>query len=98
MNASEDIRGNTIKILEYIISEYNDVFSEENIEEIRYLYNNDEYEMAFEVLMIESIKRKIGFDINTKEKILKIGLDLNLDKESVFDEFFWKKFIKLIEK
>lgn len=65
--------------------------------EIEHYLKHDEYEMAFEGLIIELIKNKIqpdSFDfINWKE----IAVFYNLDKCSVFLINFWNEFVEWVE-
>lgn len=51
----------------------------------------DEYEMAYEGLLIEMINSGYMPSRDEAEEYLKIGRALGLDKESVFDPQFWRK-------
>jgi hypothetical protein len=81
------------KRLEKYINSSKELLSIEEIREVEHYFNHSEYEMAFEGLLIELTK--LGMypkDFNFLEwKAL--GEHFNLDKESVFDESIWEKFL-----
>jgi hypothetical protein len=83
--------------LEKYISCSKELLTNEAIEAIMHYLSHDEYEMAFEGLLIELIN--IGqyptsfIFLDWKE----LGEHYELDKESVFDELIWEKFIQWCE-
>lgn len=85
--------GTTEKRLEQYIISSKELLSNEDIKEVEHYFNHSEYEMAFEGLFIELIKLgKYPKGFNFLEwKAL--GEQFNLDKEFVFDETIWKKFL-----
>ncbi|MET3195190.1 hypothetical protein [Bacillus sp. OAE603] len=81
------------RLNEYIISS-EEVLDTEAIKEVRHYYNQGEYEMAFEGLLIELIQiRKYpkGFIFHDWKGL---GEVYNLNNESVFDASIWSKFLK----
>jgi len=95
---ADNIRCKTLEIIDFIIKNYETYFSSETLDFVKHYCDVDEYEMAFEGLMIDSMERNINFNINLKEKLFEIGLHLNLDKESIFDSSFWEKFLMFVER
>ena len=69
---------------------------QKSIEAVNHYVNHAEYEMAFEGLFIEIMKMNEVPDIDFS-KSKEIGLLLKLDKESVFDVGFWKKFKNYVD-
>ncbi len=71
----------------------NELISTEGIKGVIHYYKHDEYEMAFEILvleLIESNKYPDNFNFNEWEQL---GKYFKLDVDSVFDDSFWDKFI-----
>ena len=77
--------------IEELLNDRKDDFDNETISFIRHYLKHDELEMAFEALFIEIIKLK-KYSFNNTKKAKDIALILKLDKESIFDSVFWKKF------
>ena len=70
------------------------VLQSDELEEVKHYYQHDEYEMALEGLLIELIsagKYPDNFEFSIwKDLVINYGLN----KESVFDEFIWNKFLE----
>ena len=64
---------------------------------IKHYIAYDEYEMAFEILFIEIMKMKKKPKLDCEMNI-RIGKQLGLDKESIYDDNFWCKFIEMNKK
>ncbi len=64
---------------------------QETRDSVSHFLAHDEYEMAYEGLLIEMIKSNYKPSREEADEYLKIGKALGLDKESVFDPDFWKK-------
>lgn len=82
------------KIKEFILETLNVVESnlvKESKEAIKNYLNHGEYEMAFEILFTEIINHNSTGKIDYN-KALKIGQELNLRNESIYDPGFWVKF------
>lgn len=81
------------KRLEQYLILSKELLSNEDIKEVEHYFNHSEYEMAFEGLLIELTKLGTypdGFNfLEWKE----LGEHFKLDKEFVFDETIWKKFL-----
>lgn len=70
------------------------VLSSDDLEGVLHYLEHGEYEMSFEGLVIEfysTDKYPTNFNF---EQWKKLAVSFGLDKESVFDENFWDKFIK----
>ncbi|MEH7484890.1 hypothetical protein V7157_28240 [Neobacillus drentensis] len=81
------------KRLEMYIISSKELLSIEGIKEVEHYFNHSEYEMAFEGLLIELTKLGMypkGFNFLEWKAL---GERFNLDKESVFDESIWGKFL-----
>lgn len=64
------------------------------LKEVRHYFDHGEYEMALEGLLIELIhakKHPKNFNYVEWEEMTK---NYNLDKESIFDDDIWDKFVK----
>jgi len=81
--------------IEELLNNSNNDFDKETIDFIRHYIEYDEFEMAFEALLIEMINSKKYWHIN-KKKAKEIALVLKLDKEPIYDFDFWKKFESFI--
>lgn len=82
--------------IEELLNEWKDYLDKETINFIRHYLKHDELEMAFEALFIEIIKLKKDSFLNSN-KAKDVALILKLDKESIFDMDFWKKFELFLE-
>jgi len=65
---------------------------ESSVEAVKHYLNHDEYEMAFEGLLIDLMERGCGLNDVEWCRYIDIGKKMGLDKESVFDSAFWGKF------
>jgi hypothetical protein len=65
--------------------------------EVCHFYEHGEYEMAFEGLLIELIQSRKHPKNFIKEEWKTLGLQFELDKQSVFDCSIWEKFVNWIE-
>lgn len=66
-------------------------FDTETKAELDRLLINREYEMAFEGFFVELMTQKRQININA-EKCRELGRMLGLDRHSVYDAEFWRKF------
>lgn len=75
-----------------LLGDYEGKLGRETVDSVRHFIDHDEYEMAYEGLFIDLMD--IRFDPNeiNVDIYRKIGEDLNLNEESVFDEGFLEKF------
>jgi len=78
------IREQAIQLIEDITTHYGDCFSPEALDFVQYYCAVDEYEMAFESLMLESIHTQIAYPSACKAKLHQVALRLRLHRESVF--------------
>jgi hypothetical protein len=83
--------------LEDILNTNRSMISVETFDTILDYLTDDEYEMAFESLFLAFINIDKLPDIIDKEKILNIGMCLNLDEQSIIDDKFWEKLLILFE-
>ncbi|RQR30250.1 hypothetical protein DIE23_20115 [Burkholderia sp. Bp9143] len=92
MNENEIDYGFVKDQLLLLLEAYGGKLGQETVDAVRHFIGHDEYEMAYEGLFIDLMD--IGFDPNeiNVDIYRKIGEDLNLNEESVFDEGFWEKF------
>ncbi|UKS29628.1 hypothetical protein LOZ80_12105 [Paenibacillus sp. HWE-109] len=82
-----------VLLKQFIISS-RELLSVEDIKEVEHYFNHSEYEMALEGLLIELTKLgKYPREFNFSEW-RELGEHYQLDKETVFDEFIWIKFLK----
>ncbi|WP_175699494.1 hypothetical protein [Burkholderia ambifaria] len=88
------VKGQLLLLLEA----YEGKLGQETVDAVRHFIDHDEYEMAYEGLFIDLMN--IGFDPNeiSVDIYRKIGEDLNLKEESVFEERFWEKFEGYLDK
>lgn len=92
MNKTIDVRAGTYDTINYILQKYGSLFSDDTVDAVKNYCSVDEYEMAFEGLMLDSIENGISYDEDTMCKIYYLAKALNLNKESIFDADFWQKF------
>ncbi len=82
----------TRKISEFItISEK--LIQKEGLEAVKHYFEHNEYEMAFEGLIIELLNINVypsNFDVN---EWIEIGLKCKLDTLANFDDKMWDKFL-----
>jgi hypothetical protein len=71
--------------------------NEETHQAVDHYLLHDEYEMAFEILFLELMKKELFKDIDIF-KSKKTAIFLKLNKESIFDFNFWKKFEAFCER
>ncbi|MFP3387635.1 hypothetical protein [Brevibacillus sp. SIMBA_040] len=80
--------------LENSILSSKELLTSNDLEEVMHFYKHAEYEMAFEGFLIEPISVRrypSNFDyLEWKE----LGEYYQLDKDAVFDEFIWEKFMQ----
>lgn len=81
------------RLKEYIISS-EEVLDTEAIKELKHYYNQDEYVMAFEGLLIELIQIRKYPNRFIFHVWKALGEVHNLNNESVFDASIWPKFLK----
>lgn len=94
---SADFPGNredTFEIVEKFINQFLDanscIIDDAAVKHVKHYLHHNENEMAFELLILEIMKQSalVHWD---DEKVLKCALFLELDKESVYDDDFFKK-------
>ncbi|WP_341278981.1 hypothetical protein [Paenibacillus sp. FSL H8-0537] len=95
-NSLADVEGISMasekQALEQFISLSKALFSAEELEAVKHYFEHDEYEMAFEGLVIELYSSgKYPEEFNFA-KWKELGIAFGLDKETIFDEKFWVKF------
>lgn len=69
---------------------------EKTANEIMHFYMHDEYEMALEGLLIEMIKINKHPEKISRDKIIELVENYQLNIESVFDYNFWGKFLEWV--
>jgi len=89
-------RHRTLDTINALIKNYGNRLSCETLDFVSHYCGVDEYEMAFEILLTDSIKEDMDFDIDFKKIIFEIALELNLDKESIFNSNFWDEFLSFM--
>lgn len=82
------------EIEEFILGTLNLVrhgLDQESIDTVTHYVDHDEYEIAFEILFTEIVRKNPtqAVDYNTA---LQIGQQLNLPNESIYDPSFWANF------
>ncbi len=82
------------KRLENYIALSESLISEDGLQEVKHFFEHDEYEMAFEGLVIELMTINKYPEQYNYEEWKNMALKFGLDKESVFDGEFWNKFEK----
>ncbi len=85
------------KSIQTLLNKFTSLLDSESMDAVQYYIDRDEYEMAFEGLFIELMKAKAFIDKSEMELYLKLGQDLGLDEDSVFDSNFWNKFKIYVE-
>jgi hypothetical protein len=73
------------------------ILPSDSIDAVRYYIEHDEYEIAFEGLMLDLYKRGSlpkGFDT---QEATTIAVALHLNEDSVLDSEFWDKFQRLMQ-
>lgn len=70
------------------------VLRNNELSEVKHYYKHDEYEMAVEGLLIELISAGIYPDNFEFSKWKELLIHYGLNKEFVFDELIWDKFIQ----
>jgi hypothetical protein len=66
--------------------------------EVRHYYDHGEYEMAFEGLVIELVKENKYPQSFVSAEWENLGIEFGLNKESIFDYYFWNKFIEWLKR
>ena len=79
------------QFLRMLLNQFTDDLDDESIDAVLHYLEHDEYEMAFEGLFIELIKVNAVLSVEDANKCLKIGENLGINKDSVFDMNFWQK-------
>jgi hypothetical protein len=87
MENTQEIEDFILNTLQTVRAEFND----ESINGVEHYVVHAEYEMAFEILFIEIMKLH-KYPLIDFQRSWEAGLSLKLNKESVFDPFFWDKF------
>ena len=82
------------QLIKSLLDDFLDFLDLESVNAIEHYLNHGEYEMAFEGLFIELIKADVSISQNELNKYFELGKDLNLDRDSVFDDGFWRKFLE----
>lgn len=85
------------KLIQILLNEFIGLLDSESVNTIQHYLDHSEYEMAFEGLFIELMKANAAVEKNEKEAYFKLGRDLGLDEDSVFDGDFWEKFKVYLE-
>lgn len=71
----------------------------EDISEAKNLFEHDEWEMAFEILLIGLIGSEIVISDDEKSELEELAIDCNLkDEGGVSDYYIWDKFLKWTER
>jgi len=68
-----------------------------DIETVEHYLRNAELEMAFESLGLSLMRHQLYPSTESAECLKRLGLLLNLDTESVFDDQFWSRFICFLQ-
>lgn len=92
-------QGNEVfqRVEEFLSTQLRNVdFDEDARSQIDLYLENREYEMAFEGFFLELMdtRQHIALD---RDACLQMAIDLNLDKETVFDVDFWIKLQKFLD-
>lgn len=80
------------KLLQGLLNKFVVLLDSESVDSIQHYLDHSEYEMAFEGLFIELMKANADMDRGEMETYFKLGQDLGLDEDSVFDGNFWEQF------
>lgn len=86
----------TIPFITNLLSSIEDSLDVESIESITHYLNHDEYEMAYEILLLEIMDK--GMPIDSPSEVLEIARILQLDKETVYDNNLWDKLNSYLNK
>lgn len=87
------MKNSTKERLKRFIKISEEIITIDSLEEVIHYYDHGEYEMAFEGLVIELINANRYPDNFIFYEWMELALEFNLDKESIFDGEFWRKFI-----
>lgn len=81
-----------------LLEKYKDRLEKDTISTVMHYVNHDEYEMAYEGLLIDLM----SIEFNPKDIdilfCVNIGKEMNLDKESVFNYNFWIDFTEYMRR
>jgi len=80
--------------LESYINSSKEVLDAKDIEEVEHFFKHDEFEMAYEGLLIELTKAEVYPMEFNFQKWKDLGEHYSLDKVRIFDEAIWEKFLK----
>ena len=80
------------RLLRALLGEFSGQLDSASFRAVQHYLDHDEYEMAFEGLFIELMKANADMNKSRLETYYNLGQKLGLDKDSVFDGEFWKKF------
>jgi hypothetical protein len=75
-----------------VLTTFEPKLSPDSRSNIRPYVDHGELEMAFELLGLDLIEGKIPTSDATRTSLWNLGMPLGLDKESVYDVDFWRKF------
>ncbi|MFG0293770.1 MAG: hypothetical protein ACF8MJ_11565 [Phycisphaerales bacterium JB050] len=76
-----------------IIEACRPLLGDDTLEEVDHYLTHDEWEMAFEGLLIELMRADVVPPTYDFEKWCALLRDLGLDEDSVFDAYLWDKFV-----
>ena len=68
-----------------------DLLSDEEAAHLQYYMRHDEIEMAYEGFCLSIFNNSSQIPKEAKLILLPLGIDLGLDKESIYDPEFWHK-------
>lgn len=74
------------------------IIPNDRIEWIQHYLDHDEYAMSFEFLYLEVMEREGAICSLGKKKAEEVGRLLDLDKETHYDNDFWKKFMEFLSR
>jgi hypothetical protein len=77
--------------LKSTLNEVGSYLDEDSIKTVNHYIDHDEYEMAFEIIFLEIMKMHKKPVIDYKQTT-ETALHLKLDKQTIFDIDFWKKY------
>lgn len=80
------------RFIQALLHKFDGLLDSESLESIQHYLDHREYEMAFEGLFIELMKANADLNEGEMETSFKLGQELGLDEDSVFDGNFWEKF------
>jgi len=97
-NNNEKIDWFEIKaFIEKILKLYCKFLSIESIDAVNHYLEHDEFEMAFEGLFLDLMSIEHLPQLLDGKRCMDLAIIMKLDKESVFDAEFWKKFSAFVE-